>query len=127
MHSISGAALPGSEMTEPQRISVVLDPALVLERLILKRWSGIQRARGQAWLRSLLVQGFLTEGQWLRNEVGAAAMLSALPTTAFARWLGRPKRAPKRAPEPVPARPPQTDSGAEQGIKPFAHLRKVIG
>jgi hypothetical protein len=120
-------------MTEPQRISVVLDPALVLERLILKRWSRIQRARGQAWLRSLLVQGFLTEGQWLRNEVGAAAMLSALPPTAFARWLGGPKRAPQRAPQrapdPLPARPPQTDCSAEQGsnTKPFTHLRKVIG
>lgn len=116
-------------MTQPQRISVVLDPALVLERLILKRWSGLQRTRGQAWLRSLLVQGFLTEGQWLRNEVGAAATWSAPPPTAFAHWLGAPKRTSQRAPEPLPARPPQADSGARQGAgtKPFAHLRKVIG
>lgn len=114
-------------MTQQQRISVVLDAGLVLERLILKRLSGLKRPRGQAWLRSLLVQGFLTEGRWLRSEVGAAATLSAMPPTTFARWLGGPKRAPKRAPEPVPARQPQTDSGAKQGMKPFAHLRKVIG
>jgi hypothetical protein len=127
MNSISGAALPASGMTEHQRISVVLDAGLVLERLILKRLSGLKRTRGQAWLRSLLAQGFLTEGRWLRSEIGAAATLPATPPTAFASWLGGPKRAPKRAPKLVQPRPRQTDSGTEQGLKPFAYLRKVIG
>ena len=64
----ASAVMSVSEITEPQRLSLTLDPGLVLERLILRRLSGLKRKRGQDWLRSLLVQGFLAEGQWIRSE-----------------------------------------------------------
>ena len=44
-----------TELVDPKRLSLTLDPGLVLERLILQRLSGLTRKRGQDWLRSLLV------------------------------------------------------------------------
>ncbi len=58
-----------TELTEPKRLNLTLDPGLVLERLILQRLSGLKRKRGQDWLRSLLVQGFLAEGRWIRSDM----------------------------------------------------------
>jgi hypothetical protein len=59
--------MPVSELSAPKRLSITLDPGLVLERLILRRLADPQRKRGRDWLRSLLVQGFLAEGRWLRT------------------------------------------------------------
>ena len=58
-----------TELTEPKRLNLTLDPGLVLERLILQRFSGLKRKRGQDWLRSLLVQGFLAEGRWVSRDI----------------------------------------------------------
>ena len=57
-------AMSAFEISAPQRFSLTLDPCLVLERLILARLSGFKRKRAQDWLRALLVQGFLVEGQY---------------------------------------------------------------
>ncbi len=124
-----------SEISAPKRLSVTLDPGLVLERLILRRLADLQRKRGQDWLRSLLVQGFLAEGRWLRGgepdgRRGLVPHESAIPTTPFARWLERSQandRAHRNPPRPQSAEPPITAPVASAGAKPFAHLRKVIG
>ena len=127
--------MSAAEMTEPQRISLTLDPGLVLERLILKRLYGFNRKRGRDWLRSLLVQGFLAEGQWMRTESGGsgegvAPQASSVPTTAFAGWLERSRRPPGPTPAPAPTSvspPEENDCATASSGKPFAHLRKVIG
>ena len=127
--------MSASEMTELHRISFALDAGLVLERLILKRLSGLKRKRGHEWLRSLLVHGFLAEGQWLRTESnrsgeGAAPGACGIPPTPFARWLEGAERLPRGAPAVTAALIPEDDGGTGQvaaAEKPFTHLRKVIG
>jgi hypothetical protein len=122
-------------MTELHRISFTLDSGLVLERLILKRLAGLKRKRSHDWLRSLLVQGFLTEGRWLRTELksgddGAAPQAAGIPATPFATWLRRSDRPLARGARPATA--PLADDNAraaqsDAGEKPFARLRTVIG
>lgn len=126
--------MPVSEISSPKRLSVTLDPGLVLERLILKRLAVLQRKRGQDWLRSLLVQGFLAEGRWLRSAEPDAGKSRephepAIPATPFARWLER-ARTNDRTDHELRSQPAEVPIAALQtsaGAKPFAHLRKVIG
>lgn len=126
--------MTATDISEPQRLSLTLDPGVVLERLILRHLSGLQRKRGQDWLRSLLVQGFLVEGQWLRSgglgdRDPASPRAPRNPTTSFANWLERahaPARRADAAP-PTPASPARARAGGTAQTKPFAHLRKVIG
>ena len=126
------------DFTDPKRIGLTLDPGLVLERLILQRLSVLKRKRGQDWLRSLLVQGFLAEGRWLSrdphaNRSNAVPRETALPATPFASWLGRAR--PTERPVAEPMRATATAKVKSVGeipmtnpeSKPFAHLRKVIG
>lgn len=131
-------AMSASQISAPQRFSLTLDPGLVLERLILARLSGLKRKRAQDWLRALLVQGFLVEGQWLRSarHSGGDRVAPADPTippTPFASWLRRATVYPQRAavPAQVPMRQSvaalETISESTMTSKPFAHLRKVIG
>ena len=129
--------MSASEITEPLRLSLTLDPGLVLERLILRRLSGLKRRRGQDWLRSLLVQGFLAEGQWIRSEGPgdsdrASSQARRIPMSPFASWLERTHTPVRRAVDPAVSTPPPTSpvTTATRPIaatKPFAHLRKVIG
>ena len=128
------AAVSVSEISAPKRLCITLDPGLVLERLILRRFAGLPRKRGQDWLRSLLVQGFLAEGRWLRTvEPGGgedrAPYAPAIPATPFARWLERSHANDRTDLEPKPrsVAAPTTPPSATAGAKPFAHLRKVIG
>jgi len=125
------------EITEPLRFSLTLDPGLVLERLILRRLSGLKRKRGQDWLRALLVQGFLAEGQWIRSECPRASDRASsqeprIPTSPFASWLERTHTPARRAVDPAsstptPATSVTTATSPIAATKPFAHLRKVIG
>lgn len=114
------------EATAPKRVSVTLDPGLVLERLILRRFSALPRKRAQDWLRSLLAHGFLVEGRWLRD--GAAAE-PAVPATAFAGWLERTHGSKRARPDAEPAlvEALSAEPAVHAGDKPFAHLRKVVG
>jgi len=128
------AAVPVSEISAPKRLSITLDPGLVLERLILRRFADLQRKRGQDWLRSLLVQGFLAEGRWLRTAEpdggeGYAHQAPAIPVTPFSRWLEGASSTGLSDQElpPRSAAAPRTPPGATASAKPFAHLRKVIG
>ena len=123
-----------SELTEPKRISLTLDPGLVLERLVLQRLSGLKRKRSQDWLRSLLVQGFLAEGRWIRsdkagNNENLVPRETTVPATPFASWLERAHPVNRIGNESAPAvdmavtMTPTTSTEP----KPFAHLRKVVG
>jgi hypothetical protein len=128
-------AMSISELTDPKRISLTLDPSLVLERLILQRLSGLKRKRGQDWLRSLLVHGFLVEGQWVRSnrdgtrEKNSVPRETTLPTTPFATWLERARPTDRSDAEPARATAMAAVVTPNTGLesKPFAHLRKVIG
>ena len=130
--------MSASQISAPQRFSLTLDPGLILERLILARLSGLKRKRAQDWLRALLVQGFLVEGQWLRSARHSSGERAApadppIPPTPFASWLRRATVYPLR--EAVPAQVPvrqsvaalETIAQSTTVSKPFAHLRKVIG
>ena len=123
-----------TELTEPKRLNLTLDPGLVLERLILQRFSVLKRKRGQDWLRSLLVQGFLAEGRWVSRDIpGNRAELvpreTTVPATPYANWLERAHPVNRLNAEMVPtaatAATPTPISSPD--AKPFAHLRRVIG
>ena len=123
-----------SEVTTPKRLSITLDPGLVLERLILRRLAALQRKRGQDWIRSLLVHGFLAEGRWLRSGEPGGSHSSvpvepAVPTTPFSRWLqgAHDNGGSDQEPSPRSAEAPTTSPSTSSNAKPFAHLRKVIG
>ena len=125
--------MPASDISAPQRFSLTLDPGLVLERMMLRRLAGLERKRGQDWLRALLVQGFLAEGRWLRYAGDRGGDRSNperpnVPPTDFAGWLEGSTRSPERAPEPAPVTRGQAMAPVQPtGDKPFAHLRKVVG
>jgi hypothetical protein len=130
----SVATVSVSEFDRPKRLRVSLDPGIVLERAILRRLSGHKRKRAQDWLRSLLVQGFLAEGRWLRanefdGERGHEHRARSVPATPFASWLERSHAKASRK----HIRRLRADQGPIEpvklcdGPKPFAHLRGVIG
>jgi len=123
-----------TELTEPKRLNLTLDPGLVLERLILHRFSGLKRKRGQDWLRSLLVQGFLAEGRWISRDIpGNRAELvpreTTVPATPYANWLERahPVNRPNAEMVPTATTAATPTPSASPDAKPFAHLRRVIG
>ena len=123
-----------TELTEPKRLNLTLDPGLVLERLILQRFSGLKRKRGQDWLRSLLVQGFLAEGRWVSRDIpGNRAELvpreTTVPATPYANWLERahPVNRPNAEMVPTAATAATPTPSASPDAKPFAHLCRVIG
>jgi hypothetical protein len=123
-----------TELTEPKRLNLTLDPGLVLERLILQRFSRLKRKRGQDWLRSLLVQGFLAEGRWVSRDIpGNRAELvpreTTVPATPYANWLERahPVNRPNAEMVPTAATAATPTPSASPDAKPFAHLRRVIG
>ena len=121
-----------------RRVSVPLDPGMVVEALILQRLDTVPKRRHSDWIRSLLVQGFLAESRVLQ---GLSETATGNPTSQglnrpaarsgfdFGDWHSRSKPAkpvvnatPDR-PEEALSRPVKKD-GAD---KPFAHLRKVVG
>ena len=131
---VVSTAVSVSELSAPKRLSIALDPGLVLERLILRRLADLPRKRGQDWLRSLLVLGFLAEGRWLRtggpDGVNAPEPhASAIPATSFALWLERAHANGRADHEPAlrSVAASMTPPPANGSAKPFAHLRKVIG
>ena len=60
-------------MTVPtaQRLCIRLDPAMLLEGVLLERLALVPKARRPEWLRGLLVQGYLWEertGRGVRSD-----------------------------------------------------------
>ena len=130
-------AATGTEL-EGRRVSVRLDPGLLVEALILKRLDTVPKRRHPDWIRALLVQGFLAESRVVRQLKGPAAehpiakrRVPPSPGSGFDFGEGfarsvNPQRvmgvnghvANEFPPSPVAA------GGAD---KPFAHLRRVVG
>ena len=124
--------------SEGLRVSVQLDPGMLVEALILQRLNAVPKRRHQDWIRSLLVQGFLAESRLVRQLNGTARENQATQHRAqqsrrsgfdFSEWLGRSAN-PKPVVRVTPDVPKEEQpSSVEQGnsAKPFAHLRKVVG
>ena len=122
-----------------RRLCIRLDPAMLLEGLLLERLSLIPKGRRQEWLRGLLVQGYLWEGRTSRGAKGdveaarfggeQAKSNETTSMVAFSSRLARPQAPVQRA-VPKGSRPhggvPSIPTKPTRD-KPFAHLRKVIG
>ena len=127
----------GTEL-EGRRLTVRLDPGLLVEALILKRLDAVPKRRHPDWIRALLIQGFLAECRVVRQLKGSAAQhpiakRRAQPSSGsgfdFGEGLAqstKPKRIERKnrhVSNPVP-----TSNAVAGGVdKPFAHLRRVVG
>ena len=130
-------AATGTEL-EGRRVTVRLDPGLLVEALILKRLNTVPKCRHPDWIRTLLVQGFLAESRVVRQLKGTAAehpiakrRLPPSPGSGFNFGDGfalsmNPQRV-ARANRDVSNQAPPSPVAAGDLDKPFAHLRKVVG
>ena len=106
------------------RITLQLDPRVVLEGVMLNRLERIPKGRRQEWLRGLLVAGFKAECQVLRNTPDNT---KTTPVSGFGDWLALQTPSTPIA-SPIPeSTPVMTAAGSASSAKPFAHLRKVVG
>ena len=130
-------AATGTEL-EGRRVSVRLDPGLLVEALILKRLDTVPKRRHPDWIRALLVQGFLAESRVFRQLKGTASehpiakrRVQPSPGSGFDFGDGFARSAnPKRVVRTnrhVPEENPSSPVAAGGADKPFAHLRKVVG
>ena len=121
-----------------QRVSVQLDPGMLVEDLILQRFQSLSKRRQPEWIRSLLVQGFLSESRLDRQLKGAASQTQVVSGRVkqsrgsgfdFRDWTGRSaKLKPVASVIPdVPKADPLRCANQDRSTKPFAHLRKVVG
>ena len=127
----------GTEL-EGRRVSVRLDPGLLVEALILKRLNTVPKRRHPDWIRALLVQGFLAECRVVRQLAGTASehpvakrRMQPSPGSGFDFSDGFARSAnPKRVVRTnyyVSKEVPTNPVAAGDADKPFAHLRKVVG
>ena len=130
-------AATGTEI-EGRRVSVRLDPGLLVEALILKRLNTVPKRRHPDWIRALLVQGFLAECRVVRQLAGTATenafakrRMPPSPGSGFDFGDGFARSAnPKgivRTNHYVSNAVPPSPAVAGGADKPFAHLRKVVG
>ena len=123
---------------EGRRVTVRLDPGLLVEALILKRLNTVPKCRHPDWIRALLVQGFLAECRVGRQLAGTASenafakrRMQPSPGSGFNFGDGfarsvNPQRV-ARANRDVSNQTPPSPVAAGGADKPFAHLRKVVG
>ena len=121
-----------------QRVSVQLDPGMLVEDLILQRFQSLSKRRQPEWIRSLLVRGFLSESRLDRQLKGAASQTQVVSGRVkqsrgsgfdFRDWTGRSAKLKPVAsviPDVPEADPPRCVQQINS-TKPFAHLRKVVG
>ena len=130
-------AATGTELEE-RRVSVRLDPGLLVEALILKRLNAVPKRRHPDWIRTLLVQGFLAECRVARQlkkpaseNAFAKRRMQPSPGSGFDFSDGFARSAnPKRVVRTnhyVSKEVPTNPVAAGGADKPFAHLRKVVG
>ena len=123
---------------EGRRVSVRLDPGLLVEALILKRLNTVPKRRHPDWIRALLVQGFLAECRVVRQLAGTASenafakrRMQPSPASGFDFSDGFARSAnPQRivrTNRDVSNQDPPRPVVAGGLDKPFAHLRKVVG
>ena len=121
-----------------RRISVQLDPGMLVEDLILQRLQSLPKRRQPEWIRSLMVQGFLSESRLDRQLNGAASQTCAVsdrmpqsPRSGFdfGDWIGRSAKLKPVASFPAEVSKEDPPHCVQQinSTKPFAHLRKVVG
>lgn len=121
-----------------RRISISLDPEVLVEGVILVRLSTVPKRRQADWLRTLLVRGFANECHVVRAlaaEVGTGvqavrrAPRSSGNGIAFEGWgrPGKPPVEPMRKQHPAPSNLPNQIASPAISTKPFAHLRNVVG
>ncbi len=120
---------------EGMRLSVRLDPGMLVEALILKRLYTLPKRRHPDWIRALLVQGFLAERRVVMQLEGRAADTPApgrrvrqTPGSGFD-FAARPPNARRVVRANRQATLPTRSSPGNEtpADKPFAHLRKVVG
>jgi hypothetical protein len=124
--------------SEGRRVTVHLDPGMLIEALILKRLNTLPKRRHPDWIRTLLIQGFLAECRVVRRLNGVApghlvAKRGVQPSPGSGFEFGegfagsahpkRVARANRQRSNPAP--PSHVAAGGVD--KPFAHLRKVVG
>ena len=123
---------------EGQRVTVRLDPGLLVEALILKRLNTVPKRRHPDWIRALLVQGFLAECRVVRQLAGTAAenafakrRMQPSPGSGFDFSDGFARSANAKRDigvnRHVANKFPASPVAAGGTDKPFAHLRKVVG
>jgi hypothetical protein len=125
-----------------QRVCIRLDPAMLLEAVLIRRLALVPKARRQEWLRGLLVQGCLWETRVGRDALSTAEDRNSTPRGEASLPAPRTDHAPHPGPQRFSPRPTAEERTARQhvaptgtstalkeptGVKPFAHLRKVIG
>jgi hypothetical protein len=113
-----------TKATPGHRIVLQLDLRIALEAIILNRLERIPTTRRQEWLRGLLVQGFRSECQTLRET---SEEVKRSPTMAFKNRIAGKSQKPVSLPEPEPGVVKGKPSQAKPASKPFAALSKVIG
>jgi hypothetical protein len=122
-----------------RRITLRLDPMMISEGLIVDRLDKMPKVRHQAWLRSLLVVGYLQEARVFsalqnKHATHADAPLNemrknCIPPSNYSRWFGQSRHQtdlPSDGGDKQMPDEPQTPRASVSG-KPFAILRKVIG
>ena len=124
--------------SEGRRVTVHLDPGMLIEALILKRLNTVPKRRHPDWIRTLLIQGFLAECRVVRRLNGIAPehlvaqrRVQPSPGSGFdfgdrSAGSAHPKRV-ARANRQQSNQAPPSHVAAGGVDKPFAHLRKVVG
>lgn len=107
-----------------QRVSMQLDTRIALEAVLLNRLERLPVSRRQEWLRGLLIQGFRSECQALRDAPDEATVR---PAMAFANRKASEPQTPSRRSEPEPIAMQIKSVKAYPANKPFTALGKVIG
>ena len=127
----------GTEL-EGRRVTVRLDPGLLVEALILNRLDTVPKRRHPDWIRALLIQGFLAECRVVRQLKGTAAQhpiakrrVQASPGLGFDFGEGFARSANAKRDigvnRHVANKFPASPVAAGGVDKPFAHLRKIVG
>ena len=123
---------------EGRRVTVRLDPGLLVEALILKRLNTVPKCRHPDWIRALLIQGFLAECRVVRQLKGTASehpvakrRVQASPGLGFDFGEGFARSANGKRDigvnRHVANKFPASPVAAGGVDKPFAHLRKIVG
>lgn len=123
---------------ERRRISISLDPEVLVEGLILDRLSTVPKRRQVDWLRTLLVRGFTHECRVVRALGTTVGMgppeARSVPRSrgfgfGFMGWDRQGRSHEECTPRTAGTRAgsPNHNAPHSESNKPFAHLRKVVG
>lgn len=118
------------------RLVITLDAQIPLDRMVLKQLQSLSGRSRQAWLRSLVVGGFLAECRACQTVRESRAerpstdldARSSMPRAAPYAWPSTPRfTGNEKAQAPVRRSEGDDPTTAQSDPKPFAYLRRVIG